>query len=221
MRLPLLAALILVSAPALALETGAPDARDGWTVSLGGGASLGFDAWRSEPADAPGGLRFGAVARGAAPRGPSDSDAVPGLSGAERGRAAGLVLEYAWPSYRVGTELRQGVQDGVVLDFGADYVARLGDRLNLSIGPRVSLGADDASLGAFAITPPARPGAPFGADSAAAGLAGGATYRLSDSMGVGAFAQYGRLFGGPAGAPNEAAQSQGLFGLTFTYRLGL
>lgn len=144
---------------------------------------------------------------------------------------AGAFVEYEFsPKFRVRTELRKGLggHDGWTGQAGADFVARDGDDLLFSVGPRVTWSDGRYQRAYFGVTAPEsirtglavyRPGGGIQAVGATAGF----LTQLSKRFGLYSYAKYDRLVGDSADSPvvrTFGSRNQLSGGLALTYTFG-
>ena len=143
--------------------------------------------------------------------------------------AGGFVQFWLSDSFRIRAEGRKGIggHRSLVGSFGADFVARDGDKYVFSIGPRVSLSDRDYQAAYFGVNPgeAARTGLPVhrpGSGVHAVGVTSGMTYSLNERWGLVGYVKYDRLVRDAARSPfirafGKRDQISGGLGLTYTF----
>jgi MipA family protein len=145
--------------------------------------------------------------------------------------AGGFVQYELSPSFRLRTELRQGIggHDGLVGNAGADFIARDGDKYVFSLGPRLLFSDGRYQRAYFGVTPAAaaaaglpdfRPGGGIHGVGATAGL----LFQLGGPWGVYSYARYDRLIDDAADSPitrrfGSANQFSGGLALSYTFNV--
>jgi MipA family protein len=178
-----------------------------------------------------GGFSFGPAVR--FDWGRDEDEALPGLRevdlAVELGVFADLMLG---ESFRLRAEVRQAVSghDGLVADFGADFIVRPSDRVVLSVGPRMRWADDDYMSSYFSVSPAESVLSglsEFEADSGIVsfGALGSVDFPLGGPWGVIAYARYDRLVGDAGDAPlvrsGEGSRDQFGAGVGVSYEFGL
>lgn len=164
----------------------------------------------------------------------SDSNELEGLDDVDWALEAGLGISYRYDWIRGFVEVRQGFNgySGQVADFGVDFIANPTEDMELRVGPRASWGSDDYMETYFGITPGEE------ADSALydnaydasagfnkVGLAGTASYDLTEKVTFHVQGGWDRLIGDAADSPivkeGSVNQYYGGAGLTYEFSFSL
>jgi MipA family protein len=150
----------------------------------------------------------------------SDSPDLAGTNTVDWALEVGAGIAYRWDWLRVYAQARQGFNgySGQVVETGFDVTARLGDRLRLVAGPRVTWASDDYMSTYFGVTPgeAAASGGGLslysaGAGFESAGILARLSYQVSDRTTFHVRAGWQRLIGDAADSPIVAAGDENQF----------
>ena len=154
----------------------------------------------------------------------SEYDEIDGLGDVDAALELGVGGVFRGEAYQVFGDLRRGFggHEGVVLDIGADYVARPTRRLTITAGPRATFADDTYASTYFDVSAAESAVSGLGAYDAdggivSAGVEAVATYRLGDDWAVEGGVTYDRLIGDAGDSSIVEAGSEDQFGL----RLGI
>jgi outer membrane protein len=162
-------------------------------------------------------------------RNASDSNELEGLKDVDWSLEAGLGISYRYDWIRGFAEVRQGFNgySGQVAQFGIDFIASPVEDLDLRFGPRAGWGSQNYMDTYFGISAKEAADSPLYDKSYKAsagfntvGLAGSATYALTDDWKLHAIAGWDRLVGDAGNSPivKEGSSNQYYAGAGLTYR---
>ena len=162
-------------------------------------------------------------------RNSSDSNELEGLKDVDWSLEAGLGISYRYDWIRGFAEVRQGFNgySGQVAQFGIDVIASPSEDLELRFGPRAGWGSKSYMDTYFGINASEAAASPlydkaYKADAGfnTVGLAGSATYNLTDDWKLHALVGWDRLVGDAGDSPivKEGSVNQYYAGTGLTYR---
>ena len=162
-------------------------------------------------------------------RNSSDSNELRGLDDVAWSLEAGLGVSYRYDWIRGFVEVRQGFNgySGQVANFGLDLIASPTEDLELRFGPRAGWGSQNYMDTYFGISSSEAADSPvydkaYKADAGfnTVGLAGSATYSLTDDWKLHALVGWDRLVGDAGNSPivKEGSENQFYAGGGLTYR---
>ncbi|MEI7601348.1 MAG: MipA/OmpV family protein [Aestuariivirga sp.] len=162
-------------------------------------------------------------------RNSSDSNELRGLDDVSWAVEAGLGVSYRYDWIRGFAEVRQGFNgySGQVAQFGIDVIASPTEDLELRFGPRAGWGSQNYMDTYFGISSREAADSPiydksYKADAGfnTVGLAGSATYNLTDDWKLHALVGWDRLVGDAGNSPivKEGSENQYYAGGGLTYR---
>ena len=162
-------------------------------------------------------------------RNSADSNELKGLDDVDWALEAGLGISYRYNWIRGFAEVRQGFNgySGQVAQFGFDLIASPTEDLDLRFGPRAGWGSQSYMDTYFGISSKEAAASPLYDKSYKAnagfntvGLAGTATYSLTDDWKLHALVGWDRLVGDAGSSPivKEGSQNQYYAGAGLTYR---
>ncbi len=162
-------------------------------------------------------------------RNSSDSNELQGLDDVDWALEAGLGVSYRYDWIRGFAEVRQGFNgySGQVAQFGIDLIGNPTEDLELRFGPRAGWGSKNYMDTYFGINASEATASPLydkaykaeaGFDTV--GLAGSATYDLTDDWKLHALVGWDRLVGDAGNSPivKEGSENQYYAGTGITYR---
>ncbi len=158
----------------------------------------------------------------------SHSSDLQGLDNVDWALEAGLGVSYRYDFLRAFAEVRQGFNgySGQVANFGVDLIGSPMQDLELRIGPRAGWGSQNYMETYFGITPGEAANSPVfdksykvGAGFNTVGLAGSASYDLTDRWKLSVLAGWNRLIGDAGNSPivQQGSQDQYYAGAGMTY----
>ena len=159
----------------------------------------------------------------------SDSNELEGMKDVDWSLEAGLGISYRYDWIRGFAEVRQGFNgySGQVANFGIDLIGSPTEDLELRFGPRAGWGSQSYMETYFGITSKEAAASPlydkrYKADAGfnTVGLAGSATYNLTDDWKLHALVGWDRLVGDAGNSPivKEGSENQWYVGAGLTYR---
>ena len=159
----------------------------------------------------------------------SKSNELEGMKDVDWALEAGLGISYRYDWIRGFAEVRQGFNgySGQVANFGIDLIGNPTEDLELRFGPRAGWGSQDYMKTYFGITSSEADASPlydkaYKADAGfnTVGLAGSATYDLSERWKLHALAGWDRLIGDAGDSPivKEGSEDQFYGGAGLSYR---
>lgn len=190
----------------------------------------GKDYGTVDPSAIETGLDFGASLRFIGERSSALYPELAGLEDIDPALELGGTLSYAEPAWKVFAQLRYGIggHESAVGELGMDLIARPGDALTLTAGPRFFLGSDDYAATYYGVTPAEAAASGFNAFDATGGLLGagvslGASYDLGADWGLVGELNWERLQGSAADSPisQQGAIDQFSAALVATRRFSL
>ncbi|SIP98483.1 Outer membrane scaffolding protein for murein synthesis, MipA/OmpV family [Rhizobium sp. RU35A] len=203
-------------------------------VALGRGERPAFVSRNDSPSMmllGAGGFHAGVVGRFVPSRRESRSEDLQGLGSVKWGLEAGGFAElYPVEGIRVRGEVRQGIRahDGVVADLALDGYSDLVPGLQVSGGPRITLaskgyqktyfGVSDAQSLASGLAPDDPQGGLH-----AMGVGAAISWKSTDRLTIGSFAEYRRLMGDAADSSlvqERGSRNQIMVGVSATYTFG-
>ncbi|MBT9368857.1 MipA/OmpV family protein [Rhizobium sp. CSW-27] len=178
-----------------------------------------------------GGFHAGLVGRFVPSQRESRSDDLKGLGSVKWGLEAGGFAElYPVEGIRVRGEVRQGVRahHGVVADLALDGYSDLVPGLQVSGGPRITWASKDYKSTYFGVSDSQSQAsglAPFDPQSGlhAMGVGAAISWKSTDRLTIGSFAEYRRLMGDAADSSlvrERGSRNQVMVGVTATYTFG-
>ena len=176
-----------------------------------------------------GAFRAGAAGKLLWSRDDSAHDDIAGLSPVKFGGELGGFAEvYPAEFLRLRAEIRRGIRshEGVVADFAADAFVDVSDTVRISAGPRASWASAkyyDAYYGVDAGEAAASGLSTYAPDSGfrSVGAGGAVTWRATDELETGVFAEYARLMGPAADSSlvrERGSRNQFTVGASAVYR---
>jgi outer membrane protein len=164
-----------------------------------------------------------------AKRNSADSNELDGLKDVDWALEAGIGISYRYDWIRGFAEVRQGFNgySGQVAQFGLDVIASPTEDLELRFGPRAGWGSQNYMDTYFGISTKEAADSPLYDSSYKAnagfdtvGLAGSASYDLSENWKLHALVGWDRLIGDAGESPivKEGSQNQYYAGTGLTYR---
>lgn len=161
----------------------------------------------------------------------SKSNELKGMKDVDWALEAGLGISYRYDWIRGFAEIRQGFNgySGQVAQFGIDLIGNPTEELELRFGPRAGWGSENYMETYFGITSKEAARSPLYNDAYKAdagfntvGLAGSATYDLTERWKLHGLAGWDRLVGDAGDSPLVKAGSENQFygGAGLTYRFG-
>lgn len=162
-------------------------------------------------------------------RNAADSSELAGLKDVDWSLEAGLGISYRYDWIRGFAEVRQGFNgySGQVAEFGIDLIGSPSEDLELRFGPRAGWGSQSYMDTYFGITASEAAASPTfdkayrtNAGFNTVGLAGSATYDLSEDWKLHALVGWNRLVGDAGDSPivKEGSANQYYAGTGLTYR---
>lgn len=162
-------------------------------------------------------------------RNSADSNELKGLDDVAWSLEAGLGISYRYDWIRGFAEVRQGFNgySGQVANFGIDLIGNPTEDLELRFGPRAGWGSKNYMDTYFGITSSEAAASPlydkaYRADAGfnTVGLAGSASYNLSEDWKLHALVGWDRLVGDAGNSPivKEGSENQYYAGAGLTYR---
>jgi MipA family protein len=162
-------------------------------------------------------------------RNSSDSNELEGLKDVDWALEAGIGISYRYDWIRGFAEVRQGFNgySGQVAQFGIDLIGNPSEDLELRFGPRAGWGSANYMDTYFGISGSEAAASPlydkaYKADAGfnTVGLAGSASYSLSDDWKLHALVGWDRLVGDAGNSPivKEGSENQYYAGAGLTYR---
>ena len=159
----------------------------------------------------------------------SDSNELEGMQDVDWALEAGLGISYRYDWIRGFAEIRQGFNgySGQVAQFGIDLIGNPTEDLEVRFGPRAGWGSQNYMDTYFGITGKEADASPlydkaYNADAGfnTVGLAGTATYDLTDRWKLHALAGWDRMIGDAGNSPivEEGSENQFYGGAGLTYR---
>lgn len=159
----------------------------------------------------------------------SDSNELEGMKDVDWALEAGIGISYRYDWIRGFAEIRQGFNgySGQVANFGIDLIANPTEDLLLRFGPRAGWGSQDYMKTYFGITANEAAASSlydkaYKADAGfnTVGLAGSATYNMTDDWKLHALVGWDRLVGDAGNSPivKEGSENQFYAGGGLTYR---
>ena len=159
----------------------------------------------------------------------SDSNELEGLDDVDWSLEAGLGVSYRYDWIRGFVEVRQGFNgySGQVAQFGIDLIGNPTEDLEVRVGPRAGWGSQNYMQTYFGISAQEAADSPlydksYKADAGfnTVGLAGSASYKLTDSWKLHALAGWDRMIGDAGNSPivEEGSEDQFYGGAGLTYR---
>jgi outer membrane protein len=159
----------------------------------------------------------------------SDSNELEGLDDVDWSLEAGLGVSYRYDWIRGFVEVRQGFNgySGQVAQFGVDLIGNPTEDLEVRFGPRAGWGSQSYMQTYFGISSQEAVDSPlydksYKADAGfnTAGLAGSASYKLTESWKLHALAGWERMIGDAGNSPivEEGSENQFYGGAGLTYR---
>lgn len=161
----------------------------------------------------------------------SASNELEGMKDVDWALEAGLGVSYRYDWIRGFMEIRQGFNgySGQVAQFGADVIASPTEDLEVRFGPRAGWGSQNYMETYFGITAKEADASPvydksYKADAGfnTVGLAGSATYNLTETWKLHGLAGWDRLIGDAGDSPivKEGSENQFYGGAGLTYEFG-
>lgn len=162
-------------------------------------------------------------------RNSADSNELKGLDDVDWSLEAGLGISYRYDWIRGFAEVRQGFNgySGQVANFGIDLIGNPSEDLELRFGPRAGWGSQSYMDTYFGINKSEAAASPLydkaykvDAGFNTVGLAGSATYNLSEDWKLHALVGWDRLVGDAGNSPivKEGSENQYYAGAGLTYR---
>lgn len=162
-------------------------------------------------------------------RNSADSSDLKGLNDVDWSLEAGLGVSYRYDFIRGFAEIRQGFNgySGQVAQFGIDLIGNPSDQLELRFGPRAGWGSQSYMETYFGITSKEAANSPVFDSSYKAnagfdtlGLAGSASYDLTDRWKLHVLAGWDRLIGDAGNSPivKQGSDNQYYAGAGMSYR---
>jgi outer membrane protein len=176
-------------------------------------------------------MRLGAVGKLIMPRDRDDSGDLKGLSPVKFGVEVGGFAElYPTDWVRLRAEVRQGIRShtGVVADISADAFKDVTPTVRVSAGPRLTFASEDYVEAYYGVDAKesAKTGLkPFKPEGGlhSVGFGGEVTWKTTDKIDTGVFAEYKRLVGsaGDSSLVNQrGSANQYLVGVSASYKFG-
>jgi len=162
-------------------------------------------------------------------RNSADSNELKGLEDVDWALEAGIGISYRYDWIRGFAEVRQGFNgySGQVANFGIDLIGNPTEDLELRFGPRAGWGSQNYMDTYFGITSSEAAASPLydkaykvDAGFNTLGLAGSATYNLSEDWKLHALVGWDRMVGDAGNSPivKEGSENQYYAGAGLTYR---
>ena len=159
----------------------------------------------------------------------SNSSSLKGMDDVDWAVEAGLGVSYRYDFLRAFAEVRQGFNgySGQVAQFGIDLIGNPTENLELRVGSRAGWGSQSYMETYFGITASEATNSPVfdksykvGAGFNTVGLAGSASYDLTDKWKLSVLAGWNRLIGDAGNSPivQEGSQDQYYAGAGMTYQ---